>query len=164
MVTLSEAGHITSLISAKSSGMDPIDKIVFTEQTPDLKGGPRFLIQALTHICQDKIFCCTSKSCSYHFHCDFIRIDPKFVNNPELSDIQVGLTKLSEYTIEIIINPFISSSAWRDVSSMLTSSSSSPPHSSSGLHCSFFIWFEVNPGDEKSCTEMFNVHCPKRMT
>ena len=82
--------------------MDAIDKIVFTEQTPDLKGGPRFLISAHTYvhtfciylqtlICQD--LCCIGKSCP-HFHCDFVRIDPKFVNNPELSDIQVGLKKI----------------------------------------------------------------------
>ena len=66
--------------------MDAIDKIVFNEQTPDLKGGPRFLIRA--HTCQDLLLHCQK------FHCDFVRIDPKFVNNPELSDIQVKLTKL----------------------------------------------------------------------
>jgi len=52
-------------------GMDPIDKIVFTEQTPDLKGGPR--------------------------------IDPKFVNNPELSDIQFRVEGRLFYAHKLVL-------------------------------------------------------------
>ena len=39
--------------------MDAIDKIVFTEQTPDLKGGPRFLISAHTYIQAVFVHICT---------------------------------------------------------------------------------------------------------
>jgi len=51
--------------------MDVIDKIVFTEPTPDLKGGPR--------------------------------IDPKFVNNPELSDIQFRVEGRLFYAHKLVL-------------------------------------------------------------